>query len=103
MMESSMTSVGRFVRDMGFILPTDPVEGVYIGTDVKSAVLFDKYCMWCSTNRENATSAVKFGGEFSEYYKRVRKNTGFYYDTTKLLKQIWWNIKAQKERKKKGV
>ena len=89
MMESSMTSVGRFVRDMGFILPTDPVEGVYIGTDVKSAVLFNKYCMWCSENRENATSAVKFGGEFSEYYKRVRKNTGFYYDTTKLLKQIW--------------
>jgi len=88
MMESSLSSVGRFVRDMGFILPTDPVEGVYIGTDVKSSVLFDKYCAWCAANRENTTSAVKFGGEFSEYYQRVRKNTGFYYDTTKLIKQL---------------
>jgi hypothetical protein len=86
MMESSLSSVGRFSRELMHIMPDDVAEGKYKGTEIRAASLFEKFLIWCDTNKEHTTTATKFGREFSEYYERTHKNTGYYYDTTKIKK-----------------
>ena len=102
--ETSMSNSRRFAKYISELVPqdrphdwpedskepfntTDPIYISHVSAKLSSANAYAKYREWCANNGENATTAWKFGREFTTCYTKTKSNGIIYYDTTPRIKQ----------------